>query len=343
MTIANKPTRPTRRSVLALASGFVAAGLARSGAAGTLWPVTVPAGTSLVIGDQNEVLQTLMAASDQGAALGSKVSYANFLGGPSVLEGFRAGALDLATVGNTPPVQAHAAGERILIVAAVQSSRPQYGIAVRPGLKLDRLEDLRGKRIAYGEGTARQPFVLNALKLAGLTRKDVTLVPLRSGDFPDAIRSGQVDVAALNEPHYSRYMADYADRGASALPPSEVARVPSGPSYLYAGDAALRNPAKTAAIADFVAHWIAALRWSKANRDAWVDAYYVRRQRLSAADGRRIEDESAEISFPPLHSLVTRQQAIIDLIYEAGDLPKHRDAREEFDFRFDEVIAANAS
>jgi sulfonate transport system substrate-binding protein len=302
----------------------------------------IPTGTALAVGDQNEVLQTLLAASNQREVLGSKITYANFIGGPAVLEAFRAGALDLATVGNTPPVQAQAAGERILIVAAVQSSGPAYGIAVRPGLKLTRIEECRGKRIAYGEGTARQPFVLSALKLAGLTRKDVTLIPLRAADFPDALRSGQVDVAALNEPHFSRYLADYADRGASALPASETARVPSGPSYLYAGDAALRDPAKTAAIADFVAHWIAALRWSKAHRDEWVDAYYVRRQHLSPADGRNIEDAAGDLSFPALSSLVDKQQAIADLIYEAGDLPKRLDARDEFDFRFDEVIATNA-
>lgn len=341
--MSHKRTEVTRRRVLAVAGGLLAAGSVRPAVAGGFWPVRVPGGIALVVGDQNEVLQTLMTASGQEAALGSNVTYANFLGGPAVLEAFRAGALDLATVGNTPPVQAQASGERIPIVAAVAMSGPGYGIAARPGLTLTRLEELRGKRIAYGEGTARQPFVLNALKLAGLTRKDVTLIPLRSGDFPDAIRSGQIDVATLNEPHFSRYLAEYADRGASALPASETARIPSGPSYLYAADAALRDPAKTAAIADFVAHWITALRWSKAHRGEWVEAYYVQRQRLSAADGRKIEDMAGELTFPPLRSLIGRQQTIADLIYEAGDLPKRLDVHDEFDFRFDEVIAANVN
>lgn len=273
-----------RRGLLALAGCLVAIGPLRTSAANALWPAQIPAGTTLIVADQNEVLQTLMSASGGRARLGSKVTYANFLGGPAILEAFRAGALDLATVGNTPPIQAQAAGERILIVAAVQLSGSDYGIAVRPGLKLARLEDFRGKRIGYAEGTARQPFVLNALRQAGLTRKDVTLIPLRSADFPDAIRSGQVDIAAQNEPHFSRYLSDYAGRGASALPASEVARPLRGLSCLYAGDTALHNPAKTAAIADFVAHWIAAVRWSKAHRDAW-------------------------------------QQSIADLIYDAGDLP----------------------
>jgi sulfonate transport system substrate-binding protein len=332
----------TRRSVLAFASGFVGTLSFRARAAAGLWPATVPHGTTLNVGDQNEVLQTLFAASGQGPALASKVTYANFIGGPAVLEAFRAGALDLATVGNTPPVQAQAAGEHIPIVAAVQQTGPAYGVALRPGLKLSRLEEFRGKRIAYGEGTARQPFVLYALKLAGLTRKDVTLVPLRAADFPDAIRSGQVDVAPLNEPHFSRYLAEYADRGAAAVPAAETARVPSGPSYLYAGEAALRDPAKTAAVADFVAHWIAALRWSRSHSNEWIDAYYVKTQHLPEADGRKIEDAAGDLSFPRLNSLVAKQQAIADLIYEAGDIPKRLDARDEFDFRFDDVIIANA-
>jgi sulfonate transport system substrate-binding protein len=334
--------RIERRRLLALAGGLVAIAPVRAGASDEVWPAKVPTGTALIVADQNEVLQTLMSASGEQAGLGSKVTYANFLGGPAILEAFRAGALDLATVGNTPPVQAQAAGERILIVAALQLSGSDYGIAVRPGLKLARLEDFRGKRIGYAEGTARQPFVLNALKLAGLTRKDVTFIPLRSADFPDAIRSGQIDVAALNEPHFSRYLADYTDRGASALPASEVARLPRGISYLYAGDAALNSPAKTAAIADFVAHWIAAIRWSKTHRDAWVETYYVKRQELSPADGNKIEDAAGEITFPPLSSLIDKQQAIADLIYDAGDLPGRLDVRQEFDLRFDKVIAANA-
>jgi sulfonate transport system substrate-binding protein len=189
-------------------------------------PAQVPVGTKLVVADQNELLQTLMSVSGAQAKLASNVTYANFLGGPAILEAFRAGALDLANVGNTPPIQAQAAGEQIPIVAARTSSETDYFFAVRPGLQIDSLEELRGKSIAYGEGTGRQPFVLNALKLAGLSKKDVHLVPLRAGDFPDAIRSGQVDVAALNEPYFSRYLADFADRNASAIQKQQNDRLP---------------------------------------------------------------------------------------------------------------------
>ena len=117
---------------------------ARDAAAQGALPQQIPAGTKLVAADQNEALQTLIRASGVQAKLSSNVTYANFLGGPAILEAFRAGALDLATVGNTPPIQAHAAGEKIPIIAARVSSETDYFLAVRPGLKIDSLEELKG-------------------------------------------------------------------------------------------------------------------------------------------------------------------------------------------------------
>ncbi|OWJ69138.1 ABC transporter substrate-binding protein [Inquilinus limosus] len=334
--------RRTKVASALLGVVLLAGGLQGQARAGGSLPTEVPAGTALVVADQNEALQTLMIASGEQQKLAAAVTYANFLGGPAILEAFRARALDLATVGNTPPIQAQAAGETIPIVAALATSEPDYQFAVRPGLTVSRLEELRGKRIAYAEGTGRQPFVLNALKAAGLAKADVTLVPLRAADFPDAIRSGQVDVAALNEPHFSRYLADFADQQASALPRSEHDRLPRSLTYLYASGEALADPAKAAAIRDFVRHWIAAKRWSKANPDAWVKAYYVDRQNLKETDGKAIVQSEGQISFPLLRDLVSRQQGLIDLIFEAGDIPERLDAAREFDLRFDEVIETAA-
>lgn len=317
-----------------------AVGSSPAAAADDTVPHDVPAGTRLVVADQNEALQTLMKASGEQDRLVADVTYANFLGGPAILEAFRAGALDLASVGNTPPIQAQAAGEAIPIVAAVTSAVVDYSLAVRPGLTVKTLEDLKGKRISYAEGTGRQPFVLHALKAAGLTRKDVVLVPLRVSDFPDAIRTGQVDVAVLNEPHFSRYLAD--TEGANALPDSEHDRLPRRLSYLYASARALADPGKAAAIRDFVTHWITAKRWAAANTDAWVKAYFVDRQRLSAVDGRTIAVSEGEPTFPLLSELVQRQQELVDIIHEAGDLPERLDASRQFDLRFDAVIAAAA-
>ncbi|MER7113661.1 ABC transporter substrate-binding protein [Saccharomonospora azurea] len=302
-------------------------------------PTRIPAGTSLVVADQNEALHTLMRASGEHDKLSASVEYANFLGGPAILEAIRADAVDLAVVGDTPPIQAHASGVAVPVVAAKKQELPDYRMAVAPGVSVETLSDLKGKRITYGEGTGRQPYVLRALRQAGLTKHDVELVPLKAADFPDAIRTGQVDVAVLNEPHFTRYMSEYRDAGASAVPDSETVGVASGLQYLYASATALSDPAKAAAIRDFVQHWVAAAQWSKDDEDAWIDAYFVDNQRLSPEEGRSIVESEGDFRFPPLdEELIGFQQDTIDLLHDAGDLPERLDARDEFDTRFDPVI-----
>jgi sulfonate transport system substrate-binding protein len=330
-----------RRRQLLAATLLSALPLSRLGSAASTpstLPVEVPPGTKLVFAGQNEVPQALLAASGEQAKLAAEVTFANFLGGPAILEAFRAGALDIAMVGSTPPIQAHASGETLPIVAARLSTAPDYRLAVRPGLRLSTLEDLRGRSIAYAEGTGRQPFVLAALKAAGMTRDDVTFVPLRAADLPDAVRGGQVDVAPLNEPHFSRYLRTYADLGSSALPPEEHDRLPRRIDYLYTSGTSLADPAKAAAIRDVVVRWIAASRWAMANRSAWASEYYVKRQDFSPADAEASSQAEGTFAFPLLSGLLERQQSIIDLIVAAGDLPGPLDAREEFDLRFDDVI-----
>lgn len=300
-------------------------------------PTEVPDGTKLVFADQNEEVQTLMKASGEGDALASDTEFANFIGGPEILEAIRADAVDVAYVGDTPPIQAQAAGELVPIVAAVHSSAPDYQFAVRPGLEVNSLEEFEGKKIAYAEGTGRQPMVLRALAKAGLSKDDVELVPLDASDFPDAIRNGQVDVAPLNEPHFTRYMGT---EGASAVPEEELEGLTNGLHYVYARGDSLADPAKAAAIRDFVQHFVAAYQWSLDNPEDWVQAYHVDAQQLSKEEGLSVVEAQGEVTFPPLDDeLIARQQDTIDTIHDAGELPEELDAKDEFATQFDEAVA----
>lgn len=329
------------RLLAALLAGVASAiACAAASAAEPALPTVVPKGTKLVIGDQRQVLQVLFAASGQQKNLSSAVTYADFRGGPAILEAFRGDALDLATVGDTPPIYAHAVGFRMPIVAARLSTQPPYKVALRPGLKITKLAELRGKRFAYSEGTATQTFILGLLKKASLSTKDVTLVPVRTADYSDALRSGGIDIAMLNEPPLAHYLKNNQAQGAGVLPDSEVKGMPPYLNYLYTSESVLKNPAKTAAIREFIVLWIQAVNWAQANPEAWVDAYFVKSQRLSAETGRLIVKSEGSFTFPLLRDLVARQQRAIDLIHQSGEIPKRVDANEEFDFRFDEAIAA---
>jgi hypothetical protein len=106
-------TFPLMRTIqFMLLAAFLVPILSDGGVRAQALPIAVPNATALTVADQNEALQTLMIASGEQAKLAGKVTYANFLGGPSILEAFRAHALDLAQVGDAPPIQAQARARR---------------------------------------------------------------------------------------------------------------------------------------------------------------------------------------------------------------------------------------
>ena len=185
----------------------------QTGAAFLAWSATmgmraahaaVDAKTKLVVADQSEFIRHLLDASGQRKQIGFQLDLPNFAGGPAIFEAIRAGALDIAYVGDTPPIQARAAGVNLPIIATFTREVAQYRLVQHASAGVERLADLRGKRVSYVEGSGRQVFLIEALHRAGLTLKDVQLVHLRVSELNDALRAKAVDVATLIEPHVTR-------------------------------------------------------------------------------------------------------------------------------------------
>jgi len=299
-------------------------------------PTEIPAGTKLVLADQQERFKSVLQFSGELDKLPVKVEFANFVGGPAILEAFRAGAADVATVGDVPPIHALAAGQDVPIIAANQSSPSALKLAVAPGKTVTTLADLKGKKIAYAEGTAQQAAVLRALAKAGLKPGDVQLVRLQLAEFLDAVRTGQVDIAPLAEPNITRLLRT---PGASLISDSETTGIYGGLAYLYARRTVVTDPAKAAATRALVAAYIRAYQWVNTHQEEWARKYYVENQKVSADDAKRIVDSLGTYTFPHLdQQLVDRQQGTIDAIDKAGELPKKVHAADGFDLRFDAVI-----
>jgi sulfonate transport system substrate-binding protein len=303
-------------------------------------PTEVPPGTTLVIADQQEAQQVALRASGELDELPFTAEFANFTGGPAILEAFRAGAADVASVGDTPPIQALVAGEDVPIILGRKTDPSSTQLAVAPGVAARTLADLRGRKIAYAEGTAQQVIVLRALEKAGLKTSDVELVRLQLGEFNDAVRTGQVDIAPLNEPRLTRFLTEAGPRGGSVIDPAQTADTSTGLNYLYARRETLEDPAKAAALRAYIEHYIRSQQWINEHQDEWIQTYYVENQGISAEDGRRIVDSLGQITFPRLDdALVQRQQQTIDVIDRAGELPKKVRAADGFDLRFTDVVA----
>jgi len=64
--------------------------------------------------------------------------------------------------------------------------------------------DLKGKKVAFEVGSTSHLLMLTVLKKAGLTDKDVEVVPMSAGDAGAAFMAGKVDAAVTWEPWLSK-------------------------------------------------------------------------------------------------------------------------------------------
>ena len=295
-----------------------------------------PAGAKLVIADQSELVRNLLEASGERAGL--ELELPNFAGGPAIYEAIRAGALDIAYVGDTPPIQARAAGTLLPIVASFTRERAQYILTSRPGLVIHKLAELKGKKLSYIEGSGRQVYLIEALNRAGLSLSDVELVRLRVADLPDAIRSGAVDVAVLQEPHVTRLVKQV---GASPVLDPQERHILPATSYFYARPDVLADPAKSAAIGQFLAAFTRAAKWSNEHEAEWGQDYYVKFQRISADDTKAILASQSPLVLQTSTEAVAHHQKLIDILYQAGAIRERFDARQSFVDTYDKVILAS--
>lgn len=300
---------------------------------------TVPPGTVLRIGDPKT--QRALELSGELQKLPFKIEWANISGGPRTIEAFRANALDLGAVADIPPIHATWTGLPVKIVAASfrkdPVDHPIYKLGIAPGAKIDSINDLKGKKIAYSPGQAQGALVLRILEKAGLTQKDVTLVEMPStGDvYVSALASKLVDAAPIAEANQPRYVANYGHNGAKLI--SHGLR--DDPWYIYGLKSVVDDPAKAAAVREYVKAWGRATRWIYEHPEEWVAGFYVHREGLKPEDGRYLVKSAGEPDVPAdWNDVIARQQATIDLLARETSKPR-LNAADLFDRRYEHIAA----
>jgi len=118
--------------------------------------------------------------------------------GPS-MEAFTAGKCDAVMVTNGDALVTGATGTKNTMILVTDYSNGNDMVVAKPGIKS--LKDLKGGKIGVEVGLVDHLLLLNGLKKAGLTEKDVTLVPTPTNQTPQVLASGQVDAVAAWQPN----------------------------------------------------------------------------------------------------------------------------------------------
>jgi len=95
-----------------------------------------------------------------------------------------------------------AAGVPVQVVWILDDSYGGDGILAKKEIKS--AVDLKGKKVAFEVGSTSHLLMLTVLKQAGLTEKDVEVVPMSAGDAGAAFVAGKIDAAVTWEPWLSK-------------------------------------------------------------------------------------------------------------------------------------------
>lgn len=304
-------------------------------------PDKVGKDTVLTVGDP--VTQWIFEHNGWEKELPFTIKWAQITGGPDVTEAFHAGALDVGTGANIPPIHATWVGLPVRIITIRQRrdplKHPAFVLGIAPGAGIDTLRDLKGKRIAFSPSQVQSQVVIQTLGAIGLTPKDVKLVELPSsvgGDvYTSALASNAVDVAPIGGGIVAeRYMRKYAAIGAKVLqhPPFRDDLVVS-----YVPVSALQDPGKAAALAIYARWWAKAQQWRQTHKAELASGYYQQHQGLPLKDAELIVEAEGDIELPADWADARRyQQAAIDLMAAETDRPRF-DAAGLFDPRFESL------
>jgi sulfonate transport system substrate-binding protein len=123
---------------------------------------------------------------------GVKVEWAKSLGSNKSLELLNSKSVDFGSTAGAAALIAKANGNPIRAVHVY--SKPEWtALVVKKDSKIQKVEDLRGKKVAVTRGTDPFVFLLRVLDAHGLSDKDVELVPLQHPDGKAALERGDVD------------------------------------------------------------------------------------------------------------------------------------------------------
>jgi sulfonate transport system substrate-binding protein len=130
---------------------------------------------------------------------GIGIRWVQSLGSNKALEFLNAGSIDFGSTAGSAALLGRINGNPIKSIYVY--SRPEWtALVTRKDTAINKIEDLKGKRVAVTRGTDPHIFLVRALQSVGLSEKDIVPVLLQHPDGKTALIRGDVDAWAGLDP-----------------------------------------------------------------------------------------------------------------------------------------------
>ncbi|MFM2480904.1 ABC transporter substrate-binding protein [Celerinatantimonas sp. YJH-8] len=129
----------------------------------------------------------------------SKVDIVNFTEDKDINAALASGQIDAANIATHTAMGMIAAGLPVKAVLLLDQSNTADAMLVDSSIKS--LKDLKGKRVAYEEGTTSDILLHSALSSVNMSDKDIIAVPMPASNAGSALITGNVPAAVTYEPY----------------------------------------------------------------------------------------------------------------------------------------------
>jgi sulfonate transport system substrate-binding protein len=293
-------------------------------------------GVTLHVGDQaGSGAQALLTAAGLINKLSFKVTWSDFTSGPPMLQAMGAGAVDIGSVGNAPPVFAAAGGDKLAIVGALQANPLGSALLVPNSSPIHSMSQLKGKRIAVAQGSSADYHLLTVLQKAGIGVHQVTLDYLQPAEGLAALSSAHVDAWDIWSP-----FIEQAESQEHARILVNGVGYGSPYSFAVASRAALANPGQAAAIRDYLKLLAQAHAWADAHLPTWASVW-AKATGLPDSVMLQAAKDDAATAVPITPAVVSSEQQVSNAFTSAGLIPGHVDFSNFVDTSFNNTVGSS--
>ena len=107
-------------------------------------------------------------------------------------------SVDFGGFGIAAAVLGAAAGEPVVVVGAFCNKG--MGVIAKAGSDIKSVKDLKGKKVGIWPGSTQEVFIMERLRMEGMSIKDITPVRVPFGEMPAMLARGDIDAYVGAEP-----------------------------------------------------------------------------------------------------------------------------------------------
>lgn len=242
-------------------------------------------------------MQVARANKAFDAATGWEIEWRTFGSGTEVIAAMASGDVTIAELGSSPLAIGASQGVDLQLFMIAQGLGTAESLIAKEGSGIEKLEDVKGKKIAVPVGSTAHYSLMGGLTHVGIAESDVTIVNLPADQIAAAWDSGQVDAAFIWQPVQSQIL----QTGKFIVGADQTATwgYPTFDGWVVNAEFAAANADKMAAFAKVMDD---ANKAYLANPDAWTaDSAEVKTiAEVTGADPAQVPDILKGFTFIPL-------------------------------------------